>query len=170
MKSFNEIDGYSFGEECEKLAELSRGKVCLELGAFKGRTTVAMASTAKRVHTIDTFNAGEDGQEQKNRTTTLNEFKENISGYKNIKYYVGDRKEYIDKFKLKYFDLIFVDSDHTYKSVKEDIQLCLPRLKPGGMIVFHDYTIDNYPGVRLAVDEYFKEYDGLVRSMVWITV
>lgn len=39
----------------------------------------------------------------------------------------------------KQFDLIMVDGDHTYQGVKEDILNYYPILKPGGLMVFHDF-------------------------------
>lgn len=37
-------------------------------------------------------------------------------------------------------DLILVDADHRYEAVLADIEAWLPILKPGGIIVFHDYA------------------------------
>jgi len=32
-----------------------------------------------------------------------------------------------------YFDWIYIDALHTYEGVRDDIQYCWPRLKPGGL-------------------------------------
>ena len=49
-----------------------------------------------------------------------------------------------------FFDMIFIDGDHSYKQIKSDILDCLPLLAPGGLFCGHDYTWD---GVRRAVEE-----------------
>jgi predicted O-methyltransferase YrrM len=36
------------------------------------------------------------------------------------------------------YDLIFVDADHTYPSVRADVTLYLPLLRPGGFMAMHD--------------------------------
>ena len=36
-------------------------------------------------------------------------------------------------------ELIFIDGDHTYEGVKQDIIHYLPLLAPGGIMIFHDY-------------------------------
>ena len=36
------------------------------------------------------------------------------------------------------FDLVFVDSYHTYESSRRDLELALERLQPGGTVVVHD--------------------------------
>ena len=61
-------------------------------------------------------------------------------------------------------DYVFIDAEHTYEGVKEDISYWLPKVKPGGLIGGHDYGNEpRFPGVRKAVDEAFgddKEIDG----------
>jgi len=47
--------GWFTWQECDLLAEWARGKLVLELGTFLGRSTVAMARTAKHVVTVDHF-------------------------------------------------------------------------------------------------------------------
>ena len=73
----------------------------------------------------------------------------------------------------EYFDLIFIDGDHYYEDVKEDILAWWPLLKKGGILCGHDYVwkqeeIVHHPGVRKAVDELFKgEVIGLHPDCVW---
>ena len=58
-----------------------------------------------------------------------------------------------------YFDLVFIDANHSYKMVKRDILLWRPLVKKDGIISGHDYGFANrpcrYPGVQKAVDEIF---------------
>ena len=50
--------------------------------------------------------------------------------------------------------LLFVDGLHTYEAVKADIDDWVPRVIPGGVIVFDDYfPLGDHPGVKQAVDE-----------------
>jgi len=52
-------------------------------------------------------------------------------------------------------DMIFIDADHSYEAVKEDIGLWWDKVKVGGIISGHDYGHSDHPGVKRAVDEYF---------------
>ena len=57
------------------------------------------------------------------------------------------------------FDFVFIDGNHSYDFVKEDIREWTKKVKPGGIVAGHDYKedpINNY-GVIQAVNEYVKE-------------
>ncbi len=50
-------------------------------------------------------------------------------------------------------DFVYIDGDHTYEGVTDDIRLWLSKVKPGGMIGGHDYANSKHPGVQRAVTE-----------------
>ncbi|MFC1613109.1 glycosyltransferase [Patescibacteria group bacterium] len=52
-------------------------------------------------------------------------------------------------------DMIFIDADHSYESIKEDLGLWWDKVKTGGIISGHDYNHSCHPGVTKAVNEYF---------------
>lgn len=59
-------------------------------------------------------------------------------------------------------DMVFLDADHSYKGVCEDIQAWVMKVKPGGYIGGHDYLNDSAGfrfGVTEAVDEMFSMVD-----------
>lgn len=51
-------------------------------------------------------------------------------------------------------DFVFIDADHRYEAVLEDIALWRPKVKPGGLLCGHDYCA-GWPGVMRAVQESF---------------
>ncbi len=53
------------------------------------------------------------------------------------------------------FDFVFIDADHTYEGVKADIAAWTSKVKPGGMVMGHDYNSVAFPSVIKAVDEAF---------------
>lgn len=56
-------------------------------------------------------------------------------------------------------DFVFIDGNHDYEHVKEDITEWSKKVKPGGIIAGHDYKedkVNNY-GVIKAVNEYMEE-------------
>jgi len=61
------------------------------------------------------------------------------------------------------FDLIFVDGDHSYEGLKQDIDLVLPCAHKDTLIGFHDTYADPVPGVAQAINEALR--DGKMRAL-----
>jgi SAM-dependent methyltransferase len=145
--------------ECERLAELARGALVLELGSYYGRSTVALASTARRVHSVDPHQGGPDES-----PNTLPEFLANLERYgvrDNVVVHVGTSTQ-IAPLLQDAFDLIFVDAMHQRPQVDVDLGLSARCVRPGGCIALHDYGVAGvsvgttwHPfGVTEAVDEF----------------
>ena len=69
-------------------------------------------------------------------------------------------------FEDEYFDFVFIDADHAYEHVREDIDDWLPKIKRGGMLSGHDYA-PSQPGIRRAVDESFAGKITFGTNGVW---
>lgn len=53
-------------------------------------------------------------------------------------------------------DFLFIDGDHTYEGVKKDFELYSPRVRPGGIIAFHDIA-KHFEHFNCHVDEFWNE-------------
>jgi len=53
-------------------------------------------------------------------------------------------------------DLVFIDADHGYEAVREDIRVWRPKVRNGGVLAGHDYTLF-WPGLVRAVHEFAHE-------------
>lgn len=66
-------------------------------------------------------------------------------------------------FPNDFFDFIYIDADHSYEGVKNDILNWLPKIKSNGFICGHDWDPDpqmpeaNQFGINRAVSEIFKD-------------
>lgn len=75
-----------------------------------------------------------------------------------------------EKFNDDFFDMIFIDANHDYKYVKEDIASYMPKIKKTGIISGHDYSLAWY-GVIKAVNEVFGTDDiDVLEDSVWVVV
>lgn len=63
------------------------------------------------------------------------------------------------------FDAVFIDADHRYEAVKDDIEAWRQLVRPGGVLAGHDYDSE---GVRFAVDEMIPGVR-LADGNVWFT-
>lgn len=165
MVDWKEIDGWLSVAEGEKLQELAAGKDVLELGCFKGRSTVCMAAKARSILSMDAFFE----MNQRSRETQevcdeyFDDYLANISGLDNVSYIVGTAPDDIPRDKR--FDFIFVDDCHRYSHVAQEIEIVRKIIKPDGVISFHDYA--KGCGVPQAVDESGLVILGKVGTTVW---
>ncbi|MBD3262475.1 MAG: hypothetical protein GF334_12555 [Candidatus Altiarchaeales archaeon] len=58
------------------------------------------------------------------------------------------------------FNLFLIDGDHSEDGAREDFEMYSPLISPGGFLVFDDYGIDAWPGVKAAVDSISFEEKG----------
>jgi len=148
------IEGFLHPSEMDKLAELAANRDVLEIGSFKGLSAFCMAITAKSLMCCDTFSANSAGQEQMESVQTLDDFRTATARFLNVEYRLYS-SETAAVCLTDDYDMIFLDAMHTYEDVVADIARWWPRVRPCGVIVFHDYGHDHFQGVKRAVDEVF---------------
>ena len=56
-------------------------------------------------------------------------------------------------------DFIFIDGDHSYYGVLQDSRLALDLIRPGGVIVWHDYGNSSVEATK-AIDDWDRTLDG----------
>lgn len=57
-------------------------------------------------------------------------------------------------------DVAYIDADHAYEAVRDDIAVWYPKVAVGGALCGHDYhaATNVWPGVRRAVDEFVAQH------------
>lgn len=64
------------------------------------------------------------------------------------------------KFKEQQLDFVYIDAQHHYEAVKQDISIWYPKVVKGGIVSGHDYVQGDLKegafGVKRAVDEFVK--------------
>lgn len=53
----------------------------------------------------------------------------------------GDSSTELGKVEEGYFDLIYIDADHSYEGVRKDADEAKVKIRRGGILVFNDYTL-----------------------------
>jgi hypothetical protein len=54
-------------------------------------------------------------------------------------------------------DFVFIDADHSFEAVRDDIAAWCRVVRPGGYVTGHDYDHNKFPGVVRAVDDAFPD-------------
>jgi len=127
--------------------------VC-EVGSWAGTSAIIMAKAGARVLCVDTWegNKNDEGCKQYDgsRGTPLEVFKRNTRPYP-IQPHVGRSPAAADDFAAGIFDIVYIDAEHDYESVKADIEAW--RNKATYILAGHDYHV--FDGVRKAVFDCF---------------
>jgi hypothetical protein len=131
-----------------KLAVCSKPKRLMEVGSFRGYTSLFLAqhtSSDARIVTVDAY--PDHGEAYKN--TPYADRIERRVGKTSPEIFQSDA--------LGSYDLIFVDADHSYAGVKNDTELVLPLVAHNGFLVWHDYANWGYFDGKNGVPEYLGE-------------
>lgn len=148
------------------------GGEIIEVGSWVGLTALVMAQACpERIFCVDSFQGKPPNREAKTGEfgDRLYAIAEQIGGssvvFETFCHNVGERL-YSQIFPLighslthakvwpRKVDMIFLDADHDYESVRDDIKAWAPHVKSGGILCGHDYG-PTFPGVQDAVHEAF---------------
>lgn len=58
-----------------------------------------------------------------------------------MRLFVGDSSRELQKASDGFYDMIYIDGDHSYEGVRRDTDVALGKLKRGGILIFNDYTM-----------------------------
>ena len=64
-------------------------------------------------------------------------------------------------------DFVYIDADHSYEAVKNDLEAWTPKVRKGGIVSGHDYFKDPRLGVIEAVDEFVEKYNYELKLTEW---
>lgn len=154
----------------------------VEVGSFFGESALAMAEAlgpkGGTIYCVDTW----EGSASDKSSATYRQLCEVLGEdaiYKTFLHKTGHKNDVIAPVRGKSVevaakfeelsgcdtavDLVFIDADHLYEAVKEDIRAWLPHLRAEGILCGHDFGL--FPGVSQAVNELFSLYD--LEGLVW---
>ena len=160
----------------------------LELGTYKGNSICYLADKISdyreldemSICTIDTFNPTSTSSNTWKQESDLKEMCysniEKLGMTDIIDVMEGTGHRWVTLFEDEYFDFVFIDADHKYESVKQDIEDWYPKVRKGGILAGHDYAQSQH-GIRKAVDdrfgnkvETFQTIPQLKKCAVWEVV
>lgn len=153
------------------LAKLLQPKLVVEFGTFMGGSTLAMAANIPsdgRIVTVD-IDPKCRPEHEHGMGVGLLEFDvgclfRGTQFEHKIEQRFANTVEFSDTDLVGCADVVFVDADHTYEFAKRDTATALKFLRPGGVIIWHDYSwAPENPecvGVTKTVNEFSEQYGG----------
>ena len=183
LKEAETIEGYLAPNEMRFLALMAAcptatGEI-LEIGSFKGKSTVILAKSAalsgtSKVHAVDPMTApSETDPDLRGDASSLADFQKNIEQHEvseNIEFYQTFSFE-LAKTWNKPLRLLWIDGDHTYKGTKLDFEGFAPHLTDGAIVAIHDVLHEFDGGIRVFMENILLSPDfgahGFCGSIAW---
>lgn len=133
---------------------LGKNPTGVEVGVFCGIHAVQIINflNPSILYLVDPYNYSNSSPENNitSNQEALSNAKNNLKEYSNVRFILQSSVEASKIFPDSYFDFIYIDAEHTYKAVKEDIKAWLPKVRHNGIIAGHDFGME---GVKKAVIE-----------------
>jgi len=142
----------------DMLRYFPKNGVVAELGVNKGGFSeeILKHTNPKKLHLVDFW--GSKRYNQEIRKGVEEKFKEELASG-SVEINLGLSTDVVHGFKENYFDWIYIDTDHTYKTTKAELEMYASKMKSGGIMAGHDYTVCNWnSAVRYGVIEAVHEF------------
>ena len=146
------------------LAKFTEAKNILEIGTFRGNTTLNLAvntpqsTNIKTVDLPDNWSGEMEISEPRSKTRGKIGIQFRGTGYtKRITQIYGDSTKIDWKRMGSPFDFVFIDGCHLHDFVVADTENAFENVKKGGVILWHDYGM--IEDVSRAVDRFGKNHD-----------
>jgi hypothetical protein len=127
----------------ESVRKLNKG---VEIGVFKGDYSKEILQTWNgKLYIIDVWRELDikdynDITNQKEYLSVINQCCNNIKNYETRCFMIrSDSENASELFNDESLDFIYIDANHKYEYVKQDISLWFPKVRKGGIVAGHDY-------------------------------
>lgn len=181
LEALSHVDGWLSSHEAWWLYQVAKylvvGGVVVEIGSWKGKSTIAIASGLRdggHTHHVTSVDPHEGSIVHKEIYTnsTFTTFQRNIRKFHCDQFVTPVVKTSVNAHKkwVSSIAFLFIDGLHDYEHTKEDYVLWQQHVAPGGIIAFHD-GFCGMPGVWKAMNEVFFKSDlidiGTIASIVY---
>lgn len=147
----------------ELLKLMPKNGVITEIGVNVGSFTEKLLEYTQplKIHLVDLW--GSERYPEEKYSIVLNKFSEQIKEDK-IEIHRGFSTTVLKDFPNEYFDWVYLDSDHGYRTTYDELIILKDKIKQGGVIAGHDYCRfaskgNARFGVVEAVNKFCVEYD-----------
>jgi hypothetical protein len=138
-----------------------------EIGIFKGDFSKIIFNTIQpyKLYLVDVF-SGIIGSGDKNGENfefiNLAESFDHLANffkqYESVQLVKSYSDQFLQSLPDESLDAIYIDADHSYLAVKNDLEWSRKKVKKGGFIMGHDYNMEMFPSVVQAVGEFCVKY------------
>ena len=144
---------FDFKDRIGLLKKVPKNSVCAEIGVYTGENSLNILKIVKPkelilidpwIHDKEMLKknfADEEGNYQQDYDARYEFTKQRMKDKKNVKIMREKSQEALKKFPDDYFDWIYIDGDHSFDAVLEDLKTSFHKVKPSGYITGDDYQV-----------------------------
>ncbi len=114
-----------------------------EIGVYRGEFTEKFCKAGLQIYAIDPWlpfvGQGKSEQRQDMQDYNYDQAKKILSQYKNCTMVREYSMDALKHFEPKSLDFVYIDGDHRFRYIAEDISEWYAKVKNGGVIAGHDY-------------------------------
>lgn len=165
LEQITDVEGFLSANESRFLALLAavpttQGEI-LEIGSFKGRSTVILARSSELagdafINAVDPMNApSETDPSLGGDTSSYPDFKKNLERHgvtERVRHHKMLSTELAGTWDRP-LRLLWIDGDHTHKGTKLDLDSFLPFLSDGAIVAMHDVLHEFEGGIRVFLED-----------------
>jgi hypothetical protein len=143
----NGVDGWCSKPSTFALYSIARctdSPTILEIGSYKGRSTLALAlgNPSAKIFSCDPHTGDLEQRELGLKIDTFSEFLHNLAsaGVTNVSPAKLESTEFARIYKGPKIDIQFIDGLHTYDAVVQDIEAWVDKMNSQRTVIFDDYS------------------------------
>lgn len=162
FRKFVRLFKYGRGPQRKFLLNMMpKNGVCAEIGVERGLFSVQILkhTKPKKLYLIDSWKPEYWDSNQQNGKKVYDTVLKTFGSIKSVDIIRSESAKASKQFPDSFFDWIYIDADHSYQSVKTDLELYFRTVKPNGFITGDDY---GHPKKHLevteAVNDFIKKY------------
>lgn len=159
------VQGWLTPNEGAVLQTLAAGKHVLEIGSWKGRSTVAMLPAARVLWCLDHWR----GDAYTGRGWFLPEFMNNVQPHvlddAHLRLFMGPFEELLPVLDTSSVQMVFYDADHDAAPTQFALEHLATRTAPATVFAVHDYGHPHSPAVKSVVDRFATSFGYALRTV-----
>lgn len=151
------------------LRSIPEDATCAEIGVWKGEFSerIKAAARPRALHLIDPWRfvaayparwyGGAAARNQEDMDRIHRDVVSRFAGDPRVIVHRLESRSAAESLADTVFDWVYIDGDHSYEAVRDDLKAWASRLKPGGLLTGDDYTWRDEAGacpVKRAVQEF----------------
>jgi hypothetical protein len=151
------------------IEDLPSNLLMAEVGCYAGESTEMFLQSGKvrYLYAIDLWEGGYDPEDLTSYSDFANVEREFDKRLKEFQGFVKIKADSIMALSMLHdLDMVYLDGNHLYENISQELTLAKRALKRGGIIAGHNY--DDEFDVRRAVDEMFGKPDKTYEDTSWL--